>query len=312
MQKVNDFKWKKGMTVSELVEGYTSIGFQSVEISKSADIILKMKKSGAKTFLTFTANMVTSGLRGFFSQIIKYRIPDVIVTAVGSIEEDIMKSMGEDFMLGQQKPDDIELYEKGMNRVGNLFIKNESYEKFEDKITFMLKKLYEKKKVWAVSEMIHEFGLMLNDEDSILYQASRNNIPIFCPAITDGALGFHLFMFQSEHPDFNVDVVKDFSNSLFSVTHDDKKGLIAVGGGVSKHYALLSCLLNGGIDYAVYITMSKSESGSLSGATTDEAKSWGKIKDDSDASTVVGEATVVFPLIMIKVLETLENEGLLK
>jgi len=51
-----------------------------------------------------------------------------------------------------------------------------------------------------------------------------------------------------------------------------------LGGGVSKHHALLASLLNGGLDYAVYITTSHQESGSMNSATTNEAKSWGKSK----------------------------------
>ena len=139
----------------------------------------------------------------------------------------------------------------------------------------------------------------------------KKDVPIFCPAITDGALGFHLFMFQQKHPDFVIDVVKDFQNILFSVTQDDKKGLISLGGSVSKHHAILAGLLNGGIDYAVYMTTARYSSGSMSGATTNEAKSWGKVKDDSDVVTVIGDVTITFPLMMIPVLDKLSEEGLL-
>jgi deoxyhypusine synthase len=129
--------------------------------------------------------------------------------------------------------------------------------------------------------------------------------------VTDGAFGFHLFMFQQDHPDFVVDVVKDFSNILFSTSQDEKKGLISLGGSISKHHAILACLLNGGLDYAVYLTTASSSSGSMSGASTNEAKSWGKIKDDSDAVTVIGDVSVMFPLVMVSVLEELDKEGLL-
>ena len=311
MQTVQDLKWKKGMKVSELVNDMSQVGFQSIELSKGVDTVIKMKKNGAKIFLTFTSNMATSGLRGFFAQLITLKIPNVIVTTVGGLEEDIMKSSGEKFIIGDFNSDDIELYEKGINRVGNIYITSETYCKFEDAIQPILQKLYEKKPRWAVSETLREIGLMLNDDSSILYQAAKNDVPIFCPAITDGALGFHLFMFQQKHPDFVIDVVKDFQNILFSVTQDDKKGLISLGGSVSKHHAILAGLLNGGIDYAVYMTTARYSSGSMSGATTNEAKSWGKVKDDSDVVTVIGDVTITFPLMMIPVLDKLSEEGLL-
>ncbi len=312
MQKVKDLRWKKDMSAAELAAKLGNVGFQGIELKNAVEAILKMRRAGAKVFFTYTSNMVTSGLRGLFAQLVELGVIDVIVTTVGGIEEDIMKAKGEEFLVGRFRPDDVELYEKGVNRVGNLFIRNESYLAFEDEIGKMLKTLYERKPRWAVSEMIQELGLMLEDKNSILYQASRKGVPIFCPGITDGAFGFHLFMLQQKHKDFVVDVVKDFSNILFSTSHDDKKGIISLGGSISKHHAILACLLNGGLDYAVYMTTARPTSGSMSGATTDEAKSWGKVKDESDVATVIGDVTITFPIVMSAVLDKMSEEGLLE
>lgn len=308
MEYVKDLIWKKGITVHELMQSSNNLGFQSTQLSRAAKLVEKMKREGVKIYLTFTSNMVTSGLRGFFAQIIKLGLADVIVTTTGAIEEDIMKAKGEHFILGDFNSNDIALYEKGVNRVGNLYITNESYSRFENEMTRLLKRCYDQQKRWSVSELLKEMGKDLNDEQSILYQAAKRNIPVFCPGITDGSLGFHLFMLQQKHDDFIVDVIKDFKNILFSASHDEKKGLISLGGSISKHHAILACLLNGGLDYALYLTTARESSGSMSGATTNEAKSWGKIKDDADAVTVIGDVTITFPLIMMSALETLSEE----
>ncbi len=308
MEYIKDFQWKKGMRVNELVDGIGKVGFQSIALEKASEIIIKMKKEGAKIFLTFTSNMVTSGLRGFFAQLIRLGMVDIVVTTVGGLEEDVMKANKEKFAIGSFTPDDIELHEKGINRVGNIFIRNESYSNFEDWITKALSSIYQKKKRLTTAEFFNEIGLMLKDENSILHQAARHNVPIFCPAITDGALGFHLFMFQEKHNDFVVDAIRDFKEIVVSTSHDDKKGIICLGGGVSKHYAILSTIISGGMDYAVYLTTANYTSGSMSGATTEEAKSWGKIKDSADAVTVIGDVTITFPLVMIKALEELSKE----
>jgi len=309
---IEDFKWKKNMTVKELTDSFKGLGYQSIELKKAADVIVKMKKDSAKIFLTFTSNMVTSGLRGFFAQIIKLKMADIIVTTVGGIEEDIMKASGHKFSIGKFDADDIELHEKGINRVGNILIKNESYMHFEDMIKEILDSLYNKQKRWTVSDMLKEIGLTLNDESSILYQAAKNNVPIFCPAITDGSFGFHLYLYQQKHPDFIIDVVKDFGNILLCTSYDEKKGVIALGGSISKHHAILSTLLNGGANYAVYMTTAHKTSGSMSGATTQEAKSWGKVQSESDIATVMGDVTITFPLAMINALEQLSDDKLIK
>jgi len=312
MSFVKDFQWRKGLTVKDLVTFYQEVGFQSVELARASEVFTKMKKNSAKIFLTFTSNMVTSGLRGFFAQLIRLNMAHVIITTAGGLEEDIMKARGEKFSIGRFEADDLELHEQGINRVGNLLIHNQSYMSFEDYLNPILDQLYQKQKHWTISELLKEVGLKLNDPNSILYQAAKNNVPIFCPAITDGALGFHLYLFQQKHPDFIIDPVKDFGNILLSTTYDEKKAVIALGGSISKHHAILCTLLNGGADYAVYMTTAHKTSGSMSGATTDEAKSWGKIKDESDLATVIGDVTIMFPLAMIKALEELGGEGLLE
>ena len=311
MVSIKDLKWKEGITVQDFISSCNQIGYQSTELARVSEVFVRMKKDNAKIFLTFTSNMVTSGLRGFFAQLIKLGMGDVIVTTVGGIEEDIMKATGEKFNVGRFETDDVELHEKGVNRVGNILIDNESYMNFEDQMLPLLKKLYDKQKRWAVSDMLKEIGLTLDDEDSILYQAAKKDVPIFCPAITDGAFGFHLYLFQQKYPDFVVDVVKDFGNILFSTSHDEKKGIIALGGSISKHHAILCTLLNGGAEYAAYITTAHRTSGSMSGATTNEAKSWGKVKDDADIATAVGDVTILFPIAMMAALEELKKDGII-
>jgi deoxyhypusine synthase len=311
MKKVKDFLWEPNMSIKKCVDAFENLGYQATELKEAEKVILKMKKSKSIIFLTFTSNMVTSGLRGFFAQLCSLKIPNVLVTTSGSIEEDIMKSFGENFEISSFYADDVAMHERGENRIGNLLIRNESYMKFEDIIIKILESIYEKKKRISSSELIREIGLRLNDENSILYQASRNNIPIYCPGIVDSSFGFQLFLFQQKHSDFIVDSIKDMENIIKNISFDEKKGLISLGGSISKHYAIFSSLLSGGFDYIIYLTTSHSSSGSMSGATTQEAKSWGKLKDDSEAATVKGDVTITFPLIMCSVLDELKKEGFL-
>ncbi len=311
MKKVKDFIWKPNMSVEECVDSFSSLGYQSTELNEAVKVILKMKRTNSKIFLTFTSNMVTSGLRGFFAQLCQLKIPNILVTTSGSIEEDIMKSLGEEFSFSTFYADDTQLHEKGENRVGNLIIKNESYMKFEDLMQTYLTKIYDKQKRISSSKLLYKIGLMIKDENSILYQASKNNIPIYCPGIADSSFGFQLFMFQQKHPDFIVDTIQDMERITTDLSFDEKKGLISLGGSISKHYAIFAALLSGGFDYAVYLTTSHATSGSMSGATTQEAKSWGKIKDDGEAATVNGDVTITFPLIMCSVLDKLKKENFL-
>jgi len=302
---IEDFRYEKGMKIRDFMEKVGNIGFQSLHLGKAAEIIKKMDKENAKIFLTFTSNMVSSGLRGLFAQLIEKRFVDIVVTTVGSIEEDIIKSKGRKFQKGSFDVDDKELGKKGINRIGNIFVPNEIYGSFEEIFATILEELYGKKKMWGVSEFIKELGNFVDDKNSILYQATKNDIPIFCPAITDGAIGLQIYFFKQKHPDFMIDVTSDMDNLINTAIGAEKTGAIILGGGVAKHHAILANLLRDGMEYAVYMTTAHAHSGSLSGATTSEAKSWGKIKGEGDAITVIGDVTITFPLVISKVLDDL-------
>lgn len=299
------------MSVEQLVNSFGNLGYQAIELNEATKVVLKMKRDGAKIFLTFTSNMVTSGLRGFFAQLCKLKIPHILVTTSGAIEEDIMKSFGEEFEVANFHADDTALHERGENRIGNLVIRNESYMKFEDKMNEFLTTVYQKKKRIPTSELLKEIGILIQDENSILYQSAKNNIPIYCPGIADSSFGFQLFMFQQKNPDFVVDTIKDMERVVTDLSFDDKKALISLGGSTSKHYAIFSAMLSGGFDYAIYMTTSHASSGSMSGATTQEAKSWGKLKDDAQAATVNGDVCITFPLMMTSALDKMKKENLL-
>jgi deoxyhypusine synthase len=79
----------------------------------------------------------------------------------------------------------------------------------------------------------------------------------------------------------------------------DSAGALVVGGGVPKNYVLQTMLtVPDAYDYAVQLTMDSSDTGGLSGATLDEARSWGKLEKDARNVTVVADATITLPLVV--------------
>ena len=171
--------------------------------------------------------------------------------------------------------------------------------------TFCRRKKVKPKKIYSYdlkeltpSELIHELGKRMDSEDSVIYWAAKNNISIFCPGITDGAFGMQLYFFQQSHSDFKIDVVKDLKKIVELTVAAEKTGAIILGGGIAKHHTIIANLMRDGFDYAVYIISSSPYRGSLSSATTQEAKSWGKIRQGAKAVTIQGDAAILFPLMI--------------
>ncbi len=304
-EKIKGITVESGVKASELVKRMRSCGLQASELAKAVEVIKEMKRDGATVFLTFTSNMVSCGLRELFAQLVREKFVDCIITGIGSVEEDLMKTES-DFLQGSFDADDVELHERGVNRIGNIFVPNAHYEWLEKFLKPFFEKEFAKQekagRLLAPSELIHDLGLEINDENSFVYQAAKNNIPVFCPAPTDGAFGLQVFFFKQDRPKFGIDVTADMKR-LSQIVFDAKKtGGIILGGGVAKHQAIGVNIVRGGFDYAVYVSTGSEYDGSLSGARTREAVSWGKINEEAFAKNktafVEGDASIVFPLIV--------------
>jgi deoxyhypusine synthase len=280
---------------------YLTSGFQATNVGRAIELIGRMKKDHATIFLTFTANMVASGLRGVFAEMCRRKFIDVVITTGGSLDHDLIRTKM-NYGLGDFTMDDAALHKKGVNRLGNVLIKNECYEYLEAKIRPVFERLYNDEVITSPSSLARAIGDSVTDKGSFLYWCSKNGIPVFSPGITDSAIGLQTYFFKQRHPDFGIDVTKDMKELAGIALNADKAGGIVLGGGISKHHAIGVNLLRGGLDYAVYVTTSSPWDGSLSGARTNEAVSWGKIAEKARHVTVDCDATIAFPLIMKKFL----------
>ena len=308
---VKDIQLRKGMDTKELIkELHESGGFVAKKVGQGLDILeTMMKDKNCVKFLSFPACIISTGTRGVIKELLKRKFFDAVVTTSGSLDHDLAR-VWKDYYHGSFIADDRELHKKGINRLGNIFIPLECYGSIlEEKIQPVLQELYAMKHKWSTKELIWEFGKRLEKEkkgkDSIIYWAWKNKIPIYVPGITDGAFGSQLWMYYQGHRDLTLDLMQDEQELSDIVFNAKKTGALIVGGGISKHHIIWWSQFKDGLDYAVYITTAVEYDGSLSGAQTREAISWGKIKEKADNVTIEGDATVLLPLIISALLERL-------
>lgn len=300
---ITGYDFNQGVDYEKILESFATTGFQASQLAKAIDIINRMRKDKCTIYLGYTSNLVTSGLRDVFRYLAQHKLVDIIVTTAGGIEEDIIKCI-QPFILGKFDADGKELREKGINRAGNIYIPNSRYCRFEDFFVPVLEKLAAEQqqtgRILTPSELVHRLGKEINNPQSIYYWCVKNNIPVYCPAITDGSIGDMLYFFSFRHPDFKLDIAKDMK-MLNDFTLDAKKtGLIILGSSLVKHCILNANMLRNGCDYAVYINNAQEFDGSDAGARPEEAVSWGKIAPEANSVKVFGDATILFPLIVAK------------
>jgi deoxyhypusine synthase len=300
---VKGYEFNEGINYDRLMDSFLATGFQATHFFKALSIVQKMIDEECTIYLGYTSNMVTSGLREIFRYLAEHKKVKVIVTTAGGIEEDIIKCLGQ-FILGEFSASGELLKNKGVNRAGNIYIPNSRYCKFEEFMVPILKELYDEQKktgkVISVSDFIKLLGKKIDNPESIYYWCYKNNIEVYCPALTDGSIGDMIHFFMYEHPDFKIDIADDIHKLNEFTIVQKKTGIILLGGGIMKHHILNANMMRNGADYSVYINSGQEWDGADSNARPDEAVSWGKIKKDSQSIKVFGDCTILFPLIVAK------------
>ncbi|KIH90752.1 deoxyhypusine synthase [Sporothrix brasiliensis 5110] len=320
-QKVEelDFNKFKGrpITADDLYQGMRFMGFQASAVADAIRIINGMRAwkdaetgEGTTIFLGYTSNLISSGLRGVLRYLVEHKHVSAIVTTAGGIEEDFIKCLGDTYM-SSFSADGAGLRSRGLNRIGNLVVPNDNYCAFEDWVVPILDTMLEEQEAakaggddeafhWTPSKVIRRLGKEINDERSVYYWAYKNDIPVFCPALTDGSLGDMLYFhtFKASPQQLRIDIVEDIRKINTMSVRAKRAGMIILGGGVVKHHIANACLMRNGAESAVYINTAQEFDGSDAGARPDEAVSWGKIKIGADAVKVYMEATACFPLIV--------------
>ncbi|OEH78997.1 deoxyhypusine synthase [Cyclospora cayetanensis] len=229
-------------------------------------LVLRPKKQDrCSIWLSFTSNMISSGLREAFVFLAKHKMIVAAVTSAGGVEEDIIKCLGPT-VVGDFALKGSVLRRKGWNRIGNLIVPNENYCKFEDWLQPHLDRLLQRQQerlarameraqlqkepvnlsevVLTPSDITRYLGEAIEThprhEESFLYWCWKNDIPVFCPGLTDGSLGDNIFFHTYRNPGLVVDVAKDVRRANDLAAGSRCSGLLILGGGLPKHHTLLT------------------------------------------------------------------------
>ncbi len=145
---------------------------------------------------------------------------------------------------------------------------------------------------------------------SLLAAAYRHAVPIFTSSPGDSSIGMNLAALQLEGAALRIDPLRDVTQSAAIVYAAKKKGRSGVwilGGGSPKNFLLQTepqiqevlGLPESGHDYFLQITDARPDTGGLSGATPQEAMTWGKVDPAQlpDTVTCYLDSTVALPLI---------------
>ncbi len=313
---VKHIKINGTLTVNQLIQQFQGSGsFGAGRLARACNIYEKMlRDKDCTVFLALSGALVPAGMRALVTDLIRARLVDVIVSTGASMVHDTIEALNGHHYKGSWTADDRELYRYHIFRIYDVFVPEEDYVKLDYQISEMYREIAGERNGESLSsnEFAWELGKRLKDPNSILRAAYEENVPIFIPAVRDSEFGYVHLLHASQENQKNilaVDAFKDVPLICDICGKSPKNGMVVIGGGVPRNTVQSAAIAaNKGMDYAVVITMDRPETGGLSGSTLRESMSWGKVRGDADKIMVIGDALVMFPLIVASVVERLGSE----
>jgi deoxyhypusine synthase len=305
MPLVSHIKIDKRMSVLSLAQQMEAARVLGAgRFGKAARILGDMfHDKNCTKFVSLAGPLVPGGLRSVVTDLIDGGYINGVVATGANVTHDILEALGHRHIVGSETADDVRLKRRGLSRIYDLYVTQRSIEDLEKATYRMLNRIPEtKRRNMASHELLWEFGKQLKDRNSFVRAAQIRGATIFCPGIFDSMLGLHLWTYSRLHQ-FVLNPLKDFSR-LVDMTYERKRvGVIILGGGMPKHQVLIANTYRGGVDAAVQITLDRPDGGGFSGAPLEEAISWGKVKTPKNLVTVVGDASVLFPILAVAALQ---------
>jgi deoxyhypusine synthase len=315
-EPVKHIKINGKLTVDQLVQQFKNSGsFGAGRLSDACDIYEHMiRDEGCTVFLALAGAVVPAGMRSLVADLIRERLIDVVVSTGANMVHDSIEALGGHHYKGHWLVDDYILYKYHIYRIYDVFVPEEDFMRLDYKLAEMYDEIAAENNGKSLSskDFAWELGKRLNDPNSILRAAYEAKVPIFLPAVRDSEFGFIHWLHASRENCRNqlvVDAFKDVPEIVNICKRSPRNGMIVIGGGVPRNTVQSAALASKkGMDYAVIITMDRAETGGLSGSTLTETVSWGKVKGTADKVMVIGDAMMVFPIIVASVLERLGED----
>ncbi len=301
---------REQMRVGPLIQQFDQSGaFGAGCLAEAATIYNLMLTDPTTTVITALAGaMVPGGMRRILRDMLALQYTDVLITTGANLTHDLIEAFGHHHLRNPPSTSDVSLREQGISRIHNVYVTDEAFILLEERLQHLFDKISPSRlEMISPNQLLREVGLRINDPNSIIAIAAKKGIPIFCPAITDSILGLQLMLYAETHP-ISLDPLADLKELIHITFEAESTGVLIIGGGVPKNYALQSSLITGkGFRYAVQLTTDHPEAGGLSGATLNEAQSWGKLDPNARFASVIADATITLPLLYAFTLE--QNKG---
>ncbi|WP_049899229.1 deoxyhypusine synthase [Halococcus agarilyticus] len=312
---------QEGMTVGQLVDEYGKAGIGAGALHEAVDITAAMFDDDVTTFVGLAGAMVPAGMRRIVADLIRDGHIDVLVTTGANLTHDAIEAIGGKHHHGREHGDgtarehDETLRDEWVDRIYDVYLPQEHFTLLEEHLRSEVFPEIEKRvTIQRLTDELGRANAAVNDREDIeegagiAATAHEHDVPIYAPAIQDSVLGLQAWLY-SQTTDFALDALGDMSGLNDIAYEAESTGALVIGGGVPKNFVLQTMLVApDAYDYAVQLTMDPEHAGGLSGATLEEARSWGKLEKAARNASVYADATITLPLLVAGARERVDGQ----
>ncbi len=307
------FQTREDMRVVDLVESFDAAGaFNAGRLAEASKLFLKMVENDATICLTLSGALTPTGMGGILVELIEEGLIDFIVSTGANVYHDLHFALDLPMHRGDFRANDAELRQAKIYRIYDMFVTDEVLVE-TDKFLQDLLNHGEDYPAMSSAQLHHIIGKVTlkkapHPERSFVAQAARFGVPIFTSSPGDSAIGMMLALLKLHGGKAAVDPDLDVIQSAAIVHGSKKNGVITLGGGSPKNFymqtqPMLEMVFGRpcrGHDYFIQITTDSPQWGGLSGATPQEAISWGKVREEEtkNHAVVYCDASIAAPILM--------------
>src|SRR2546425_2666450 len=316
---VDHFDVAKVRNVSDALEAFNSTSFQSRLLGRCYKIWMQMLTDSNRPLIFFglSGAMIAGGMRRILRDLIAFHAIDVLVSTGANLSHDLYESLGGRHYIEHHHIDDPTLREMRIDRVYDTYADDVKFEETDEFVEDFAETL--EPRSYSSRELFQLMGERVKDEYGIVATASREKLPVFCPALADSSIGMALTVYRNERKKKNqtpmiYDALLDNLEIMSLKRRWTKSGVIFLGGGTPKNYiqqVIPLCDIAGLTvpphSYAIQVTTDDAKFGGLSGCELPESQSWGKLDPDAQQCTVHVDGTIGLPLLFTGIMEHYEE-----
>ena len=303
---VEPFVVDAALTADQILSRMERISFQGRNLATAHRVWLNMLEDDVTIFLGMAGALSAGGLRLVVAHLITHRYIDCLVSTGANLYHDLHETRGQRHYIGSPHSDDTALAADRIDRVYDTYADEEEFIGNDIWIADFAASI--EPRPYTTREILHRLGGHLwetTHRDGILTAAYRANVPIFCPAIADSSIGMGLSQARQKKAGAgSIDIIGDIVESANLIIRRPRTASVVLGGGTPKNFINQASVQAEfyspevvGHSYALQIVTDVPHFGGASGASLEEAESWGKLAAHAARVTVQADATVALPIL---------------